>query len=128
MESVTQAWQRIDTWFQTFAPQTLAGLHPGATTEDIAKTEATLDLYLPEDVRASYRIHNGGGYGTLMGWEGFSSLASLVNRFQRNNEQLQDASWAASEPHWVKRCRTLPDQPVLPVQPVWRHRSWLDIA
>lgn len=129
MESVTQAWQRIDTWFRTFAPQTSASLHPGATAEEIAETEATLGLHLPEDVQASYRIHNGGGYGTLMGWEGFFSLSGLVNRFQRNNEVLQNAHLAALESDWVERHQTHPeDQPALPVQPVWRHRSWLDIA
>ncbi|QDV37574.1 SMI1/KNR4 family protein [Tautonia plasticadhaerens] len=52
-------WDRIETWLRANAPECLASLRPGATDEQIAEAEAYLEVSFPEDVRASYRIHDG---------------------------------------------------------------------
>lgn len=61
MQTVIAAWQRIDLWLATHAPRVFDQLNPGASEADIAEAEATLGFALPEDFKASYRIHNGGG-------------------------------------------------------------------
>ena len=64
-------WNRIETWLVANAPEILNNLQPGATDEAIKQAEIFLGIELPEDVKASYRLHNGqDGYNGLMdGWE-----------------------------------------------------------
>ncbi len=55
-------WNRIESWLATNAPNVLSYLLPGATNEEIQQTEVALGIQFPEDVKASYRIHNGHEY------------------------------------------------------------------
>jgi cell wall assembly regulator SMI1 len=59
MDTISQSWQRIDTWLLAFAPAYAAYLFPGVTAEALEEAEAKLGLTLPADFKASYRIHNG---------------------------------------------------------------------
>ena len=52
-------WDRIERWLAANVPDMLEGLNPGATTQEIEETEAFLGVSFPDDVRASYLIHNG---------------------------------------------------------------------
>jgi len=54
-----ELWRRLEAWLSTNAPQVLETLQPGATEEQIERAEAFLSVKLPEDFKASYRIHNG---------------------------------------------------------------------
>jgi cell wall assembly regulator SMI1 len=56
---VETTWRRIETWLEVNAPDVASGLGPGATDEQIAAAERTLGVTLPDDVRASYRRHDG---------------------------------------------------------------------
>jgi cell wall assembly regulator SMI1 len=58
-------WQRIENWLALNAPQLAAGLQSGASDEEIQQTEATLNITFPEDIRESYRLHNGSTYEFL---------------------------------------------------------------
>ena len=53
------SWTRIENWLADNAPEILENLNPGATEEEIKRTEEFLGLSFPEDVKDSYRIHNG---------------------------------------------------------------------
>ena len=52
-------WDRIDNWLLANAPEVLLTLQSGATNEQIRKTEEYLSVSFPEDIKASYLIHNG---------------------------------------------------------------------
>ena len=59
-------WKRIETQLQIEADceklpsaDALGDFQPGASEEEIQIAEAALGVVFPEDVRASYRIHNG---------------------------------------------------------------------
>ncbi|MDV2991669.1 MAG: hypothetical protein N4J56_001323 [Chroococcidiopsis sp. SAG 2025] len=54
-----EIWQRIDSWLQANTPHIFETLQSGASEAQIAELEAILSIKLPEDVKASYRIHNG---------------------------------------------------------------------
>jgi cell wall assembly regulator SMI1 len=58
-KSMQEIWAQIDTWLETNAPEIFALLQPGASDEEISKLEDLLSIQFPEDVRSSYRIHNG---------------------------------------------------------------------
>ena len=52
-------WTRIENWLADNAPEILENLNPGATEEEIKRTEEFLGISFPEDVKDSDRIHNG---------------------------------------------------------------------
>jgi cell wall assembly regulator SMI1 len=52
-------WTRIENWLADNALEILENLNPGATKEEIERTEEFLGVSFPEDVKDSYRIHNG---------------------------------------------------------------------
>ena len=54
-----EAWTRIVTWCERYAPEVLANLNPGATDEQIAEAEAHLGVTFPDDLRELYRLHDG---------------------------------------------------------------------
>lgn len=60
-------WKRVETWLEYNAPEFLLLLQPGASEEDIRHTEALLNVTFPEDIRESYRLHNGSGHFLVKG-------------------------------------------------------------
>ena len=97
-----EAWGRIERWLAGAAPEVLDSLQPGATDEQISNTEAALGVTFPEDVRASYRIHDGqypDGPGLMDAWE-FLSLSRIVAEWRIWKDLFDggDFSKARSEP------------------------------
>ena len=76
-------WQRIDKWLEVNAPQILDTLQPGASDEEIHEVEDFLSIEFPDDVKDSYRIHNGqsaGDVGFINGLE-FLSLERIKDEW-----------------------------------------------
>jgi len=59
-DEVSAAWVALDDWLSRRAKRIRRSLAPGASDAEIGAVEARLGFDLPEDVRTSYRIHNGG--------------------------------------------------------------------
>ncbi len=59
---VAESWRRIEAWMAIHCPEVVAALLPGASDKDIKKFEKATGRKLPEDVKASYRIHDGLGF------------------------------------------------------------------
>jgi cell wall assembly regulator SMI1 len=57
--SVRESWSRIVAWSSANMPSGTFRPMPGATERQIADLEELVGIQLPEDVRESYRIHNG---------------------------------------------------------------------
>ncbi len=53
------SWQRMERWFAEHIPGLLRSLRPGASTTDIRSFEERAGVQLPEEVRESYRVHDG---------------------------------------------------------------------
>ena len=60
-------WKRIEVWFESHTPELLPLLQPGASEEDIQRTEALLHVTFPEDIKESYGLHNGSGHVLVKG-------------------------------------------------------------
>ena len=54
-----EIWTRIEFWLKANAPQVLDTFNPGASESQIKAVEDTLLIQFPDDVKSSYRIHNG---------------------------------------------------------------------
>jgi cell wall assembly regulator SMI1 len=69
---VEDTWSRIESWLSIHAVAVLQSLHSGASPDELLQSEQFLGLALPDDVKASYRIHDGqepGGFGLIDCWE-----------------------------------------------------------
>ncbi len=79
-----EIWDRIKEGLSIHAPGIIPHLQAGASEEEIRSTEKKLGIKFPEDVRASYRIHNGmsGDRGFICScseycWSEFYSLENI---------------------------------------------------
>jgi cell wall assembly regulator SMI1 len=127
MDSIASDWQRIEHWLQAFAPQVWAGLNPGIAEGAIQQEEAVIGVPLPEDFKASYRLHDGSrSVDSLTGGFNFSPLHNVVSGNEESyvHGLLQDPSWAENEPEYLADLL----HPPLLIQPVWRHPLWLTFA
>lgn len=86
VQPIREIWKRIETqlrieaWFeQMHVSEGLSDFQPGATEEEIQAVEAALAIAFPEEVKASYRIHNGSSRQSLIGGpgQGLWELCSL---------------------------------------------------
>ena len=90
-QAMQSIWKRVETQlrieaeFEKMPAETaLRDFQPGVTEEEIQAVEAALAIAFPEDVKASYRIHNGSNRRSLIGdpgqdlWE-LCSLDEVVS-------------------------------------------------
>lgn len=78
-----EIWHRIEQWLAIHAPTVLADLQPGASEQAIAQAEKLLEITFPEDVKTSFRLHNGQTSNSpwmLDGWE-FLSLDRICDEW-----------------------------------------------
>ena len=57
--NMQEIWRRIETCLKTNASQVFNTLQSGVSDKQIQELEEFLSIKLPEDVKSSYRIHNG---------------------------------------------------------------------
>lgn len=77
MRRVATSWKVIRARFKEHAHSTFLSLRPPATKAAIAELEAKLGVELPAAVKASYRVHDGMGYGQTLG--NYHRLCPLQN-------------------------------------------------
>lgn len=56
---VAESWRRIETWLGEHLPILKLSLRPGISKRDLAKFEKAIGRPLPDEVRESWRIHDG---------------------------------------------------------------------
>ena len=112
-------WQRIDKWLGVNAPQVLDTLQPGASEEEIRETEKSLSVEFPDDMKDSYRIHNGqssGNGGFIKGLE-FLSLARVREEWAIWKELLDSGDFEGYE-----------SEPDKKVRPDWWNPKWIPLT
>jgi len=120
---VAESWRRIEAWMSKHCPEVVARLLPGVSEEDIVAFEQAIGQKLPEDVKDSYRIHEGIGRVP-------SKYVKKVRRGEAEDEDLD-----ADEPEFIDSVfydyglhsiRKKPRKGCEEVLPNWR--SWIDFA
>ena len=100
MQAILQAtWKRIEAGLASHAPGVLSKLQPGASDEAIRQAEQALGMELPEEVRASYRIHNGSNGAGLTDDGRLLSLEEIVAEWDMNMTIVYDYSLDEKELH-----------------------------
>lgn len=74
-------WNWIEAWLSIAAPESLAHLFPGATKQQVQAVEAALGFPLPEDLKASWTLHNGTAAFFFGGW-GFLPFEHMLQEYQ----------------------------------------------
>ena len=112
-------WQRIDKWLGVNAPQVLDTLQPGASEEEIRETEKSLSVEFPDDMKDSYRIHNGqssGNGGFINGLE-FLSLTRVREEWAIWKDLLDSGEFEGYE-----------SEPEKKVRPDWWNPKWIPLT
>jgi cell wall assembly regulator SMI1 len=97
--SIPEIWVQIETWLRANAPKVLDVLQPGASDAQISELEDFLSMQLPEDVKSSYRIHNGQltyEYGLIHRRE-FLSLERIKDEWECWKELLDSGTFETED-------------------------------
>jgi cell wall assembly regulator SMI1 len=104
-QTMQSIWKRIETqllieaWFAKMPAETaLRDFQPGATEDEIQNAEIALGIVFPEDVKASYRIHNGnmwlGDFGRFCSLEEVVSFWNMMKPYAAGRkEDLAKDGW-----------------------------------
>jgi cell wall assembly regulator SMI1 len=94
-----EIWTQIEAWLRGNAPSVLNLIQPGASDAQISELESLLSIQFPEDVKASYRIHNGQlayTHGLINGRE-FLSLERIKDEWQAWKDLLDDGTFQTDD-------------------------------
>ena len=95
-------WDRIHAWLDANSPAGYGDLRPGASPDEVRAAEEAVVLQLPDDVVASYRIHDGqdtqarygrGLVGARCGWR-LLPLHEVVELWGQWSRADPDDAWA----------------------------------
>lgn len=113
-----EIWTRIEAWLEANVPSGASVLSPGASEEEIAATERLLDVSFPEDVRASFRLHDGqcGGPWLLWGCE-FLSLSRIREEWSAWKDLLDRGAFREFQSHSEGQVAT-----------DWWHPRWVPLT
>jgi cell wall assembly regulator SMI1 len=122
-------WQQIETWLSRYAPHAWKLLRPGASEMEIQQAEATMDLTLPEDFKASCRLHDGGYVIDLVTEMNILPLKDIVDEWQMFQELEEAGTWSnANVPYYFMEKIRQSGWQTGPIQPVWWHQCWIPIG
>lgn len=115
-----KVWKKIEECLENNAKHVLDSLQPGATDEEIAETERYLGVKFPEEVKKSYKIHNGQYPSKMIGFiEGrdFLSLEEIKSQWTIWKELVEGGDFEGNE-----------GEPEGPVKPDWYNLKWIPIT
>lgn len=117
--TVQESWTRIETWLGTNAPDVLAALNPGASDKSIAEAEEAIGVTFPDDVKASYAMHDGQEPDglTLMPNGEFLSLERMREEWDIWKELLDAGDFEGNE-----------SSPAKGVKNDWWNPAWIPIT
>lgn len=114
-------WDRIDTWLKARVPKLFNSLQPGATEIKIQETENHLGVEFPEDVRASYLIHDGqdpdAPYGIIPGGWNLLALDEIIVEWEAWKELLDSGEFEKAK-----------GTPSGPVRDDWWNLKWIPLT
>lgn len=117
MDTIQSLWQRIEKWVGIHAPGIWQELLPGASEADIRLAETVMEMTLPEDFKASYRLHNGGYTLDLITEMRVMPLQEIVTDWRMLKELLEVGNWDGYPPAISTQQEGQTDA----IQPTWWH-------
>lgn len=109
-------WQRVEAVLKSKHPERYEALGTGATDPELGKLERTLGVVLPEDFKASLRLHNGSGNDLLRGWE-LLSTARIAEEWKVWKDLYDEGDFEDAE-----------SDPDKGVHKHWWHPLWIPVT
>jgi cell wall assembly regulator SMI1 len=114
-KAIQNIWKDIENWYRTNVPHFLEDLRDGVSDEHINEFEALFGVSLPEDYKASLKIHN--GYVSLHDYT-YLSLDVVFHKWSSMTKLSESGSFEENE---VSDAGGL-------IQNTWWHRGWIPFA
>jgi cell wall assembly regulator SMI1 len=128
-DTIQLLWQRIEAWLSRYAPHAWQMLHPGASEWEIQQAEVAMSIILPENFKASYRLHDGGYIIDLVTEMNILPLRDIVAEWQMFKELEDVGTWSdATLPYYFTERIIRAGWQTGPIQPVWWHQHWIPIG
>lgn len=109
---VAVSWDRIADWHRKNTPSSIFQLASGATSKEIDDFEKLIGSKLPDDMRRSLLLHNG-GRGTWLLYHGtFLSLSQIAGLWKTYHDRQEKNGYGKGS-NWA------PLDPQGPVKPIW---------
>lgn len=135
---MADSWKRIEAWLDAYLPVYKHTLKPGLSKKELAKFEKAVGASLPEDVRQSWRIHDGqchladDVFDALLEEDHDTEPRSLIGViFGERLLDLESALkewrfWAKiGEEHWDEMEWSQTSSPERPIQRCYTTRGWI---
>lgn len=117
--ALSKLWQRAEAVLKSKHPGRHKSLNKGATDAQLTALEKTLGVVLPDDFKASLKLHNGqndSGPGVLRGWE-LLSTDRILDEWNVWKELYDGGDFEENE-----------GEPAAGVKPHWWHPLWIPIT
>src|SRR5262249_9624304 len=128
VDQIDHLWRRIEARLALQASPTAPHLAAGSSEQALNRVEAELGIVLPEDVRASYRRHDGGFSLEPVIDMDMLPLTEMAEWWRTHEQLLHDARWASHPPYYFTDEVVRSGYQAGPGQPVWWHRQWIPFA
>ena len=116
--SISESWEAVRNWYSTRAPEGEIELNQGVTDDEWNEVECQLGFGLPEDVKLSYRLHDGSQERGIFEFGSYlMSLHEAFGHWQNWRDVLATGEFSGLV--------TCPEGPIKPE--VWR-REWFPIT
>jgi cell wall assembly regulator SMI1 len=117
VESVIQnVWKDIENWYKENAPNILDNLRGGASNKQISEIENSFGILLPDDYKASLKIHNGDIYFHSYN---YLSLDRVFDKWLKMMELSQVGTFEGNKVEGVEMGI---------FQNTWWHSNWIPFA
>lgn len=127
-DTIDQLWQRIEAGWRLQTPPAESDLALGASEQAIEEVERLLGTILPQDVRASYRRHDGGYSVELVSEMDVFPLEGIAGCWHIMEELRHDADWVSQPLYYFTEEIVRSGWHTGSIQPVWWHRRWIPFA
>ncbi len=109
MQHISETWKRIVAWHAANTPGGTFCLADGATEAEVCSFESMIGSPLPEDIRESLLLHNGGEDAWLVHYGELLSLAGMTQQWHLYRQLREADPDGGLEPRCIEG----------PIKPVW---------
>ncbi len=125
---IDSLWRRIELALTHSTPMLTSQPAPSASEQAIDNLERFIDVPLPEDVRTSYRRHDGNLWLQLVTEMNLLSLKDIAEWWRILEELRQDPTWVEQPPYYFSEEVVRNGWQTGPIQAVCWHQRWIPIA
>lgn len=109
-ESVAESWARIERWYAEHASDYPLSLAPGASESALSAFEKEIGTSLPEEFKASVRIHDGGGWWVPWRHGDLLSLDQIIQQWKSYSDWQAKGEYATAD--WTATAIEGPIKPI----------------